>query len=98
MGNYTKQWSSATPGYLIFLIDQSNSMSETWFEDKTFAQYTADVVNKTINELIATNAAGESVKDRIFITLIGYGEDSSGVKNLQSDYLSKLRLRMTAVP
>ena len=83
---YSKQWSTATPGYLIFLIDQSRSMRNNWTAEKTFAEYTAEVVNQTINELIATNAAGETVKNRVFISLIGYG--GGGVENLRSDYLS----------
>jgi uncharacterized protein YegL len=88
MTNYSKQWSSATPGYLIFLVDQSGSMSTKWTDDKTFAEYTAEVINQTINELIATNAAGETVKNRVFISLIGYG-GSNSIENLRSDYLSK---------
>ena len=87
MTNYSKQWSTATPGYLIFLIDQSSSMERSWIGENTFAKYTADVINQTINELIATNAAGETVKNRVFISLIGYGGDHS-IDNLRSDYLS----------
>lgn len=86
MNNYSKQWSTATPGYLIFLIDQSSSMGHEWEDGKSFAQFTADIINRTINELIATNAAGESVKDRVFISLIGYGGNS--VKDIRSGYLS----------
>ncbi|MDP1744860.1 MAG: VWA domain-containing protein [Bacteroidota bacterium] len=87
MTNYSKQWSTATPGYLIFLIDQSSSMEKPWTDGNTFAQYTAEVINQTINELIATNAAGETVKNRVFISLIGYG-GSNSIDNLRSDYLS----------
>lgn len=87
MSYYTKQWSTATPGYLIFLIDQSSSMGHAWVGDKSYAQYTSEVINRTINELIATNAAGESVKDRVFITLIGYGGDHD-VRDIRSDYIN----------
>ena len=89
MANYTKQWSSDTPGYLIFLIDQSHSMSTIWVDNKSMAEFTAEVINKTINELIATNAAGETVKDRVFISLIGYGGNPPVVADISSDYLSK---------
>lgn len=90
MNNYTKQWSTATPGYIIFLVDQSQSMATQWPDGKKFSVYTASVINQTINELIATNAAGETVKDRIFISLIGYGgSGGNSVENLRSDYLSK---------
>jgi len=87
MSYYSKQWSTATPGYLIFLIDQSSSMGHIWVGDKTFAQYTSEIINQTINELIATNAAGESVKNRVFITLIGYGGNHD-VKDIRSDYIN----------
>lgn len=30
MSNNSKQWSSANPGYIIFLIDQSGSMAEDY--------------------------------------------------------------------
>jgi len=86
MNNYSKQWSTATPGFLIFLIDQSSSMGSEWSDGKTFAQFTADVVNRTINELIATNAAGETVKNRVFISIIGYG--GKGVRDIRSGYLT----------
>jgi hypothetical protein len=82
----TKQWSSATPGYIIFLVDQSGSMSSPYSEGKTKAEFTATVINRAINELININSAGEKVKDRVFISIIGYG---SSVNEVRSDYLSK---------
>lgn len=86
----SKQWSSATPGYIIFLIDQSGSMQEPYSNGKTKAEYTAMVINRTINSLIYTNAAGEKIKDRVFISLIGYGgKGGNSVTDLRSDYLSK---------
>jgi uncharacterized protein YegL len=85
----SKQWSSATPGYIIFLVDQSGSMNETFAEGKTRSEFTALVINSTINELINTNMDGEKVKDRVFISMIGYGGSSSlAVDDIRSDYLS----------
>ena len=85
----SKQWSSATPGYIIFLIDQSGSMKEN-YGGKSKAEYTALVINRTINELVSINAAGEKIKDRVFISLIGYGgKGGNSVDDLRSDYLSK---------
>ena len=87
--NNSKQWSSATPGYIIFLVDQSGSMSELYQGGKTKAEYTALVINRTINDLIFQNAAGEKVKDRVFISLIGYGgKGGNSVEDIRSDYLS----------
>ena len=84
--NNSKQWSSATPGYIIFLVDQSGSMQETYADGKTRAQFTSLVINRTINELVNTNMDGEKVKDRVFISLIGYG---LSVEDVRSDYLSE---------
>ncbi|MDC1188616.1 VWA domain-containing protein [Flavobacteriales bacterium] len=85
----SKQWSSATPGYIIFLVDQSGSMSEPYAEGKNRAEFTALVINATINELVNTNMDGEEVKDRVFISMIGYGGSSNlSVDDIRSDYLS----------
>jgi len=88
--NNSKQWSSATPGYIIFLIDQSGSMQEPYTEGKSRAEFTALVINRTINEVINTNMDGEKVKDRVFISMIGYGGSSPlAVDDIRSDYLSE---------
>ncbi|MCF2494271.1 hypothetical protein [Dyadobacter chenhuakuii] len=85
----SKQWSSAHPGYIIFLVDQSGSMSEKYAEGKTKAEFTASVINRTISELVNTNMDGDKIKDRVFISLIGYGGNGgNSVDDLRSDYLS----------
>ncbi|RFZ90003.1 VWA domain-containing protein [Mucilaginibacter conchicola] len=87
--NNSKQWSSATPGYIIFLVDQSGSMSESFTGDKNKATFTALVINRTINDLIFTNSAGDKIKDRVFISIIGYGgKGGNSVEDIRSDYLS----------
>jgi hypothetical protein len=88
--NNTKQWSSATPGYIIFLVDQSGSMSEAYPQNENKAKFAAVVINRTIKELIFINSAGEIIKDRVFISIIGYGgSGGSSVDEIRSDYLSK---------
>lgn len=90
MNNNSKQWSSATPGYIVFLVDQSGSMSEIYPEKENKANFTALVINRTINELININAAGEKIKDRVFISIIGYGGNGGdSVDEIRSDYLSQ---------
>ena len=87
----SKQWSSATPGYIIFLIDQSASMGQLYpnTDGKSKAEFTALVINRTINELVNANMSGDSVKDRVFISMIGYGGSSNlAVDDIRSDYLS----------
>lgn len=87
--NNSKQWSSATPGYIIFLVDQSGSMSENYTGGNNKAEFTALVINRTINDLIFTNSAGDKIKDRVFISIIGYGgQGGNSVEDIRSDYLS----------
>ncbi len=87
--NNSKQWSSATPGYIIFLVDQSGSMGEDYTGGKNKAEFTALVINRTINDLIFTNSAGDKIKDRVFISIIGYGgQGGASVDDIRSDYLS----------
>jgi uncharacterized protein YegL len=86
----SKQWSSSTPGYIIFLVDQSGSMNEPCSQNETKAKFTAVVINRTINELILINSAGNKVKDRVFISIIGYGgSGGTSIDEIRSDYLSK---------
>lgn len=85
----SKQWSSATPGYIIFLVDQSGSMIESYAEGKNKAEFTSLVINNAITELIHTNSSGDKIKDRVFISLIGYGGNGgNSVDDIRSDYLS----------
>jgi uncharacterized protein YegL len=88
--NNSKQWSRATPGLIIFLVDQSGSMDEAYYKSgKNKAEFTALVINRTINELINTNMDGDKVKDRVFISIVGYGgKGGNSVDDLRSDYLS----------
>ena len=89
MSNNSKQWSSANPGYIIFLIDQSGSMGENYTGGKNKAEFTSLVINRTINDLIFTSSAGDKIKDRVFISLIGYGgKGGNSVEDIRSDYLS----------
>jgi hypothetical protein len=87
--NNSKQWSSATPGYIIFLVDQSGSMGENYTGGINKAEFTALAINRIINDLIFTNSAGDKIKDRVFISVIGYGgQGGNSVDDIRSDYLS----------
>jgi hypothetical protein len=46
MNSNSKQWSSATPGHILFLIDSSGSMSELYFEKGNKANFTGNSVYK----------------------------------------------------
>jgi hypothetical protein len=65
-------------------------MNEAYPQNENKAKFTAVVINRTINELININSAGEKVKDRVFISIIGYGGSGGiSVDEIRSDYLSK---------
>lgn len=80
------QWSSATPGLLIILIDQSGSMLMP-YEGETRTSFATKAVNRVIDTIIQKNFDGKSPKNRCFITVIGYNHK---VKELASGYLKDL--------
>jgi hypothetical protein len=88
MATHTKQWSSATPGLMIFLLDQSGSMLYP-FKDLAESRtvFATRVVNRVINSIIQKNYNGTSAKNRCFIVTIGY---SVGATELCSGFLSVL--------
>ena len=86
MPNNEKQWSSATPGLLIILLDQSGSMLED-YEGTTRTKFATLAVNKVIDNIIQKNFDGEAPKNRCFISVIGYDHN---VKELCSGWLKEL--------
>ena len=88
MPTHNKQWSSATPGLLIFLLDQSGSMLLP-FKDSTESRtvFATRIINRVIDSIIQKNYTGDHAKDRCFIVVIGY---SLGAKELCSGFLSDL--------
>lgn len=81
------QWSSATPGLLIILMDQSGSMLSKYYGNDSKTVFAAKAVNRVIDTIIQKNFDGESPKNRCFISIIGYNHD---VKELNSGYLKDL--------
>ena len=86
MPNNDKQWSSATPGLLIILLDQSGSMMRG-YEGTTRTKFATLAVNKVIDNIIQKNFDGEAPKNRCFISVIGYNHN---VKELCSGWLKDL--------
>ncbi len=87
MAQNEMQWSSATPGLLIILVDQSGSMMKPYDGNDNRSQFAAKAVNRVINTIIQKNFDGKQPKNRCFITVIGY---DSEVKKLASGFLQKL--------
>lgn len=80
------QWSSATPGLLIILLDQSGSMLHD-YEGSTRTKFASTAVNKVIDNIIQKNFDGDAPKNRCFISVIGYNHN---VKELCSGWLKDL--------
>ncbi len=89
MAKYDKQWSSATPGLLIILLDQSGSMTDS-YEGTTRTEFATRAVNKVIDNIIQKNFDGDAPKNRCFISVIGYNHN---VKELCSGWLKDLDAR-----
>lgn len=82
-----KQWSSATPGLLIILIDQSGSMLYNYTGNESRTEFASKAINRVINEIIQKNFNGDKPKNRCFISVIGYNHN---VKDVCSGYLTDL--------
>ncbi|MGL5005578.1 MAG: VWA domain-containing protein, partial [Casimicrobium sp.] len=68
------------PTALLFLVDQSTSMADKMANsERTKAQIVADVLNKTLMQLITRCAKADGVRDYFDIGVIGYG--GSGATN-----------------
>lgn len=69
---YEQQLSTINPGLILILLDQSGSM-RTAYADSTKAEFAALAVNRVIGEIIQACTAGDNVKDRCYVGVIGYG-------------------------
>jgi len=89
---YTKlPLGTSNPGLLILLIDQSGSMSEP-YANTTKATFAALAVNRCIYDIILSCSAGEVVKDRLHLAVIGYGEKTEViVAGRASEIFSQVR-------
>ena len=64
---------TSNPGCIVILVDQSWSMNEDWGTG-TKAEIAALAVNRVLGELVIAGRAGEVIRDRCHVTVIGYGE------------------------
>ncbi len=87
--NNEMQWSSATPGLLVILLDQSGSMLLPMEGGNGVSRtvFATRAVNRVIDTIIQKNFDGKAPKNRCFITVIGYNHK---VKNVVSGYLKEL--------
>lgn len=66
--DYIKLIGTSSPGLIMILLDQSGSMSES-----NKAQDAARAVNRIIYEIVLASRAGETIKPRCYVGVIGYG-------------------------
>jgi hypothetical protein len=78
--------SSAKPVFVIIILDQSSRMKELFKDGLSKGMYQYRLVNKFLNELIFRNVAGDKIKDRFFISVIGHSNDKAN--EIRSGYLS----------
>jgi len=97
MAQNDKQWSSATPGLLIFLIDQSGSMTLPYQEGKTKSEFAAMAVNACIQNVLDKNQNGQSFKDRCNIAVLGYDSSVHVLCNGTLSQLSENYLRLETI-
>ena len=86
MPNNERQWSSATPGLLIIMIDQSGSMLSPYDGTTSRTVFASRAINRIIHTIIEKNFDGKKPKNRCFISLIGYNHL---VKNIKSGFLDE---------
>ena len=73
--SYQSQISRSTPTAFLFLIDQSGSMSDKMAgTGHSKSEFVADVINRTLMNLITTCTKADGVRDYFHVGAIGYGE------------------------
>lgn len=88
MTNNELQWSSATPGLIIIMVDQSGSMRKPFDGSDSRSQFAAKAINRLIQTINEKNYDGKKLKNRCFIMVIGY--DATATK-LTSGFIQKLK-------
>jgi hypothetical protein len=84
---YSAEISRTTPTAYAFLVDQSTSMNEGMHSGVTKAQFVADVLNRTLRDLIIRCTREDGVRDYFDVAVIGYGGD--GVHNALTGALAQ---------
>ena len=84
---YSAEISRTTPTAYIFMVDQSFSMNYLMSNGATKAQFVADVINRTLRDLVIRCTREDGVRDYFDIAVIGYGD--GGVRNALGGALSQ---------
>ena len=65
---------TANPGCIVILIDQSWSMEESFSDGGTKAERATQAVNRVIESIVLECRSGDNIRDRCYVSVIGYGE------------------------
>jgi hypothetical protein len=75
---YTADISRTNPTCFLFVIDQSASMEEKMDLGKSKAEFVADVLNKTLYQLIIRSTRADGVRNYFDVGVIGYSGSGAG--------------------
>jgi hypothetical protein len=70
---YTADIARTNPTAFLFVVDQSASMDERLESGQTKAEFVADVLNKTLYQLVIRCTRSEGVRNYFDVGVIGYG-------------------------
>jgi hypothetical protein len=79
---YTAEISRQQPACLIFLLDQSGSMQDPFGVGEAplrKADFLADVVNRTLHDLVIRCTKAEEIRDYFHVAVVGYGRAGGAV-------------------
>jgi hypothetical protein len=71
---YSAEISRTNPSAFLFIIDQSGSMDERMETEQTKAQFVADVLNKTLYQLVIRGTRADGVRNYFDVGVIAYGD------------------------
>lgn len=98
---YRNAFTRANKGLIVFLIDQSGSMSDTWSNGLSLAENAANSINFTLNNIILglTEGSTGDVKNSAMIAAIGYGgREDHTAETLFCDSIDKIDEIFPSVP
>ena len=75
---YTRAISRADPTLIVFLLDRSGSMSDSYARGLTKAEFLARTVDKTLMELAVRCNKADGTRDYFHIACIGYNDGMIG--------------------
>lgn len=85
---YKEKCGGPWPGHVVFLIDQSGSMS-IQCGSMTRLELAQNCITKSINDIILGCVSGEDFSNRCYISVIGYGKKGDSVELIRHGWASE---------